>query len=127
MRISDWSSDVCSSDLLGAMYKGDRSRKETLVAFGFRMPSALDNRPLKFEEWERRAPRSIYVSATPSKYELAHCEGQVVELVVRPTGLIAPEVEIRPVATQVDDLLSEITLRVAMGDKSEEHTYELQS
>src|SRR3546814_15870092 len=84
MRISDWSSDVCSSDLLGAMYKGDRSRKETLVAFGFRMPSALDNRPLKFEEWERRAPRSIYVSATPSKYELAHCEGQVVELVVRP-------------------------------------------
>jgi excinuclease ABC subunit B len=102
---------------IGAMYKGDRSRKETLVAFGFRMPSALDNRPLKFEEWERRAPRSIYVSATPSRYELAHCEGQVVELVVRPTGLIDPEVEIRPVATQVDDLLSEITLRTAMGDR----------
>ena len=102
---------------LGAMYKGDRSRKETLVAFGFRMPSALDNRPLKFEEWERRAPRSIFVSATPGKYELAHCEDQVVELVVRPTGLIDPEVEIRPVATQVDDLLSEITLRVAIGDR----------
>ena len=102
---------------LGGMYKGDRSRKETLVEFGFRLPSALDNRPLKFEEWERRAPRSIFVSATPSHYELEHSKGSVVELVVRPTGLIDPPVEIRPVRTQVDDLLSEINLRVAMGDR----------
>ena len=102
---------------IGAMYKGDRSRKETLVEFGFRLPSALDNRPLKFEEWERRSPRTIFVSATPGKYELEKSEGQVVELVVRPTGLIDPPVEIRPVATQVDDLLSEINERVAMGDR----------
>jgi len=102
---------------LGAMYKGDRSRKETLVEFGFRLPSALDNRPLKFEEWEGRAPRTIFVSATPGPYERNKSEGQVVELVVRPTGLVDPEVEIRPVATQVDDLLSEINLRVAMGDR----------
>ena len=102
---------------LGAMYKGDRSRKETLVEFGFRLPSALDNRPLKFEEWERRAPRSIFVSATPGKYELAHTQGNIVELVVRPTGLVDPQVEVRPVRTQVDDLLSEIHLRVAMGDR----------
>src|SRR5690606_28363931 len=93
---------------VGAMYKGDRSRKETLVEFGFRLPSALDNRPLKFEEWELRSPRTIFVSATPSKYELEQSEGQVVELVVRPTGLSDPEVEIRPVATQVDDPLGEI-------------------
>ena len=102
---------------LGAMYKGDRSRKETLVNFGFRLPSALDNRPLKFEEWERRAPRSIYVSATPGKYELEKSEGQVVELVVRPTGLVDPQIEVRPVATQVDDVLSEITERVKIGDR----------
>ena len=102
---------------LGAMYKGDRSRKETLVEFGFRLPSALDNRPLKFEEWERRAPRSIFVSATPSRYEISHSEGSIVELVVRPTGLIDPQVEVRPVRTQVDDLLSEIHARVAMGDR----------
>jgi len=102
---------------LGAMYKGDRSRKETLVEFGFRLPSALDNRPLKFEEWENRAPRAIFVSATPGKYELAHTQGNIVELVVRPTGLVDPPVEIRPVRTQVDDLLSEIHLRVAMGDR----------
>ena len=102
---------------LGAMYKGDRSRKETLVEFGFRLPSALDNRPLKFEEWERRAPRSIFVSATPGKYEYEHSGDQVVELVVRPTGLTDPPVEIRPVATQVDDLLSEINLRTKMGDR----------
>jgi excinuclease ABC subunit B len=102
---------------LGGMYKGDRSRKETLVEFGFRLPSALDNRPLKFEEWEQRAPRSIFVSATPSRYELEHSLGSIVELVVRPTGLIDPPVEIRPVRTQVDDLLSEIHLRVAMGDR----------
>ncbi|MCL1635108.1 excinuclease ABC subunit UvrB [Luteimonas sp. SX5] len=102
---------------LGAMYKGDRSRKETLVEFGFRLPSALDNRPLKFEEWEARAPRSVFVSATPGPYEKRKSEGQVIELVVRPTGLIDPQVEIRPVATQVDDLMSEITERVAMGDR----------
>ena len=102
---------------LGAMYKGDRSRKETLVNFGFRLPSALDNRPLMFEEWERRAPRAVYVSATPRDYELQHSGDQVIELVVRPTGLIDPQVEIRPVATQVDDLLSEIHKRVAMGDR----------
>ena len=102
---------------LGAMYKGDRSRKETLVEFGFRLPSALDNRPLKFEEWERREPRSIYVSATPRAYEMEHSEGSVVELVVRPTGLVDPEVEVRPVRTQVDDLLSEANKRIAMGDR----------
>lgn len=92
---------------LGAMYKGDRSRKETLVEYGFRLPSALDNRPMKFEEWERQAPQMIMVSATPSKYEAANA-GQVVEQVVRPTGLIDPVVEIRPAQTQVDDLLGEI-------------------
>jgi excinuclease ABC subunit B len=102
---------------LGAMYKGDRSRKETLVEFGFRLPSAMDNRPLRFEEWERRAPRSIYVSATPRDYELQHSGDAVAELVVRPTGLIDPEVEVRPVRTQVDDLLSEVHKRVAMGDR----------
>ena len=102
---------------IGAMYKGDRSRKETLVEFGFRLPSALDNRPLQFMEWEGRSPRTIFVSATPREYELEKSQGQVVELVVRPTGLIDPVVEIRPVATQVDDLLGEINLRVAMGDR----------
>ncbi|HJU39917.1 MAG TPA: excinuclease ABC subunit UvrB, partial [Tahibacter sp.] len=102
---------------LGAMYKGDRSRKETLVEFGFRLPSALDNRPLKFEEWEERAPRAIYVSATPAKYELAKSDDNIVELVVRPTGLIDPEVEVRPVRTQVDDLLGEARARIEMGDR----------
>src|SRR5207344_1043843 len=102
---------------LAAMFKGDRSRKETLVEFGFRLPSALDNRPLKFEEWERRAPRSVFVSATPGKYEFEHSGDQVVELLVRPTGLVDPTVEIRPVGTQVDDLLSEISLRTKMGDR----------
>ena len=102
---------------LGAMYKGDRSRKETLVEFGFRLPSALDNRPLKFEEWERRAPRTIFVSATPGPYELQHSRGEVVELVVRPTGLVDPQIEVRPARTQVDDLLGEIRKRVAMGDR----------
>ena len=102
---------------LGAMYKGDRSRKETLVEFGFRLPSAMDNRPLRFEEWELRAPRTIFVSATPAKYELQHSGDAVIELVVRPTGLIDPEVEIRPVRTQVDDLLGEVHKRVAMGDR----------
>ena len=102
---------------IGAMYKGDRSRKETLVNFGFRLPSAMDNRPLKFEEWEGRAPRAIFVSATPGSYELEKSEGQITELVVRPTGLIDPVVEIRPVASQVDDVLGEIRERVEMGDR----------
>ena len=102
---------------LGAMYKGDRSRKETLVEFGFRLPSAMDNRPLRFEEWERRAPRSIFVSATPRPYELEKSGDAVVELVVRPTGLIDPEVEVRPVRTQVDDLLGEAKKRIVMGDR----------
>ena len=102
---------------LGAMYKGDRSRKETLVEYGFRMPSALDNRPLRFEEWEKLAPQSIFVSATPGRYELEHSGGEVVEQLVRPTGLVDPEVEIRPVRTQVDDVLSEIRLRVALDER----------
>jgi excinuclease ABC subunit B len=102
---------------LGAMYKGDRSRKETLVEFGFRMPSAMDNRPLRFEEWEERVPRAIYVSATPRAYELEKSGAAVTELVVRPTGLVDPEVEVRPVRTQVDDLLSEAHKRIAMGDR----------
>jgi excinuclease ABC subunit B len=102
---------------LGAMYKGDRSRKETLVEFGFRLPSALDNRPLKFEEWESAAPQMIFVSATPGKYEAAK-SGQVVEQVVRPTGLIDPVVEIRPVRTQVDDVLSEINACRERGERA---------
>jgi len=102
---------------IGAMYKGDRSRKETLVEFGFRLPSALDNRPLRFEEWEARSPRSIYVSATPGPYELRESGDEITELVVRPTGLVDPPVEIRPVATQVDDLMSECTARIKMGDR----------
>jgi excinuclease ABC subunit B len=101
---------------LGAMYKGDRSRKENLVTYGFRLPSALDNRPLKFEEWEARAPQSIFCSATPRPYELERA-GEVVEQVVRPTGLVDPEVEVRPAVNQVDDLLSEINKRAAMGDR----------
>ena len=101
---------------LGAMYKGDRSRKETLVEYGFRLPSALDNRPLRFDEFEARSPQTIYVSATPRDYEIDH-SGEVVEQVVRPTGLIDPEVEVRPATTQVDDLLSEIHLRVAVQER----------
>jgi excinuclease ABC subunit B len=102
---------------LGAMFKGDRSRKETLVEYGFRMPSALDNRPLRFEEWERRAPRTLFVSATPGPYEIKNTQGAIVEQLVRPTGLIDPPIQIRPVTGQVDDLLSEIKLRTAMGDR----------
>ena len=102
---------------VGAMYKGDRSRKETLVEFGFRLPSALDNRPLKFEEFEQISPQTIYVSATPGKYELDKSSGDVVEQVVRPTGLIDPEIDVRPVASQVDDVMSEINKRVALGER----------
>ena len=101
---------------LGAMYKGDRSRKETLVEFGFRLPSALDNRPLRFDEFERLSPQTIYVSATPGDYEQEHADN-VVEQVVRPTGLVDPEVEVRPARTQVDDLLSEIGRRVAKQER----------
>ena len=83
---------------LGAMYRGDRSRKETLVEYGFRLPSALDNRPLRFDEFEQLMPQTIFTSATPGPYELEHCHGVVVDQVVRPTGLVDPEVEVRPVA-----------------------------
>jgi excinuclease ABC subunit B len=101
---------------LGAMYKGDRSRKETLVEYGFRLPSAMDNRPLKFEEWEAIAPQMIFVSATPGPYE-ARKSGQVAEQIVRPTGLVDPVVEVRPVRTQVDDLLSEINICVKRAER----------
>ena len=101
---------------LGAMYKGDRSRKENLVNFGFRLPSALDNRPLKFEEWEILSPQTIFVSATPSHYENQHSDA-IVEQVVRPTGLLDPQVEIRPARSQVDDVMSEITDRVAKNER----------
>ncbi|MEM1404534.1 MAG: excinuclease ABC subunit UvrB [Pseudomonadota bacterium] len=101
---------------VGAMYRGDRSRKETLVEYGFRLPSALDNRPLKFEEWEQLLPQTIFVSATPGPYEGEHA-GQVVEQVVRPTGLVDPELEVRPASTQVDDLLGEIHKVIAEGDR----------
>ena len=101
---------------LGAMYKGDRSRKETLVEYGFRLPSALDNRPLRFDEWESIAPQMIFVSATPSRYEEANA-GQIVEQVVRPTGLLDPEIEVRPALTQVDDVLSEINRRTKNNER----------
>jgi excinuclease ABC subunit B len=101
---------------LGAMYRGDRSRKETLVQYGFRLPSALDNRPMKFEEWEQISPQMIFVSATPSHYEAEH-QSQVAEQVVRPTGLLDPEIEVRPAGTQVDDLISEINDRVAVNER----------
>ena len=102
---------------IGGMYKGDRSRKETLVEYGFRLPSALDNRPMRFEEFEAAAPQSIYVSATPGTYEMEKSGGDVVEQVVRPTGLLDPLIEVRPVTTQVDDLLSEIRKRVAVNER----------
>ena len=101
---------------VGAMFKGDRSRKETLVEYGFRLPSALDNRPLRFEEWEAVSPQTIFVSATPGPYEAEHA-GRVIEQVVRPTGLVDPEIEVRPAMTQVDDLLSQIRQRVAKDER----------
>jgi excinuclease ABC subunit B len=100
---------------LGGMYRGDRSRKETLVDFGFRLPSAMDNRPLQFHEFEERMRQMTFVSATPAAYELQRSEGTIVEQVVRPTGLVDPIIEVRPASTQVDDLLSEISARVALG------------
>src|SRR5205807_211024 len=102
---------------IGAMYNGDRSRKETLVEYGFRLPSALDNRPLKFEEWERLVNQAVFVSATPAEYELQKSEGVIVEQIIRPTGLVDPEVEVRPVAQQVDDLLEEVRKRAAAGQR----------
>ena len=101
---------------VGAMYKGDRSRKENLVNYGFRLPSALDNRPMRFEEWEAASPQTIFVSATPGPYEAEHA-GRVIEQVVRPTGLVDPEIEVRPALTQVDDLMSEIHKRVEIGER----------
>ncbi|QSX35139.1 excinuclease ABC subunit UvrB [Shewanella avicenniae] len=102
---------------VGAMYKGDRSRKTTLVEYGFRLPSALDNRPLKFEEFEALMPQTIYVSATPGSYEIERSDGEIAEQVVRPTGLLDPEIEVRPVSIQVDDLLSEVGKRVAVNER----------
>ena len=102
---------------LGAMYKGDRSRKETLVEYGFRLPSALDNRPLRFEEFERLSGQTVFISATPGPFELERCAGAVVEQVVRPTGLIDPETEVRPARQQVDDLLGEIRERVQAQER----------
>ncbi len=102
---------------IASMFKGDRSRKETLVDFGFRLPSALDNRPLRFDEWEARAGQAVFVSATPAEYELQRSEGVVVEQIIRPTGLLDPEIEVRPVGSQVDDLLGEIRERIKMGDR----------
>jgi len=101
---------------VGGMYKGDRARKENLVNYGFRLPSALDNRPLRFDEFERLLPQTIFVSATPADYESKH-NGQVVEQLVRPTGLVDPVLDVRPAATQVDDLLSEIRLRVERNER----------
>ena len=101
---------------IGAMYKGDRSRKETLVEYGFRLPSAIDNRPLKFEEWELMAPQRVYVSATPSKYENEH-QDNLVELLVRPTGLTDPDVEIRPASSQIDDLIGECNDRISIKER----------
>ncbi len=100
------------------MYNGDRSRKQTLVDHGFRLPSALDNRPLKFEEWEQRIGQTIFVSATPGPYELQRCGGEVIEQLIRPTGLLDPEVEVRPVRGQIDDLLEEIRQRVERGERT---------
>jgi excinuclease ABC subunit B len=102
---------------LAAMYRGDRSRKETLVEYGFRLPSALDNRPLQFEEFSKYMRRSIFVSATPGEFELEKCQGAVVEQLIRPTGLIDPEISVRPVEGQVDDLLGEIRTRVAKNER----------
>lgn len=102
---------------IGAMYKGDRSRKENLVEYGFRLPSALDNRPMKFEEFEALSPQTIYVSATPSNYEIEKSAGDIAEQVVRPTGLLDPQIEVRPVETQVDDLLSEINKRLPLNER----------
>ena len=101
---------------VGGMFRGDRARKENLVNYGFRLPSALDNRPLRFDEFEKLLPQAIFVSATPAEYEKTHA-GQVVEQLVRPTGLVDPVLDVRPAQTQVDDLLSEIGIRVEKGER----------
>jgi excinuclease ABC subunit B len=101
---------------VGGMYKGDRARKENLVNYGFRLPSAMDNRPLRFDEFEKIMRQSVFVSATPSVYEAEHA-GQVVEQLVRPTGLVDPQIEVRPAVNQVDDLMSEVNLRVKLGER----------
>ena len=100
------------------MYGGDLSRKMNLVEYGFRLPAALDNRPLKFEEFERLTPQVLYVSATPADYELEKCEGVVVEQIIRPTGLLDPVIEVRPSLNQIDDLLHEINLRIERDESS---------
>jgi excinuclease ABC subunit B len=112
--------DECHQSIpqIRGMYNGDRSRKQNLVDFGFRLPSALDNRPLKFEEWENRVGQVIYVSATPGPYELTKSGGVVIEQIIRPTGLLDPEVEVRPVRGQIDDLLHEVRERVARGERT---------
>jgi excinuclease ABC subunit B len=102
---------------INGMYRGDRARKEVLVEYGFRLPSALDNRPLKFEEWEQKLDQTVFVSATPGEYELQKSQGVIVEQLIRPTGLLDPEIEVRPTTGQIDDLLAEIRARVAMGDR----------
>jgi excinuclease ABC subunit B len=103
---------------LGGMYRGDRRRKETLVEYGFRLPSALDNRPLRFDEWEERTAQVVFVSATPGDHELEHCRGVVTEQIIRPTGLMDPEVEVRPAGNQVEDLLAELRQRIEWGDRA---------
>jgi excinuclease ABC subunit B len=102
---------------ISSMFKGDRARKETLVEYGFRLPSAMDNRPLRFEEWQERTPQAVFVSATPANYELEAAQGVVVEQIIRPTGLLDPIIEVRPVASQVDDLLGEVRERVKAGER----------
>jgi excinuclease ABC subunit B len=102
---------------IGGMYRGDRARKETLVEFGWRLPSALDNRPLRFDEWEDRAHQRVYVSATPAEYELEKSKGVVIEQIIRPTGLLDPKVEVRPAGGQVDDLLGEVRLRAERQER----------
>jgi excinuclease ABC subunit B len=102
---------------ISAMFKGDRARKETLVEYGFRLPSAMDNRPLRFEEWQERTPQAVFVSATPASYELEAAQGVVVEQIIRPTGLLDPIIEVRPVASQVDDLLAEVREKVKANER----------
>ena len=100
-----------------AMYNGDKARKESLIQYGFRLPSALDNRPLKFEEFEKKINKCIFVSATPAEYEMEHSDGNVVEQIIRPTGLLDPEIIVKPVENQVDDLIEEIRLRVEKNER----------
>src|SRR5205814_8622575 len=102
---------------LHGMYNGDRSRKQTLVDYGFRLPSALDNRPLQFEEWEKKVPQVVFVSATPSEFEIKMSRADIVEQIIRPTGLVDPEIEVRPAKGQVPDLIKEIKIRAAKKER----------